>query len=230
MHALLVVAHPLDDSFTKAAARRIEATLLHRDIEVDVLDLYAEGFDPCLTAAERRSYFTASYDSSGVAPYVERLRRAEKLVLVFPQWWFGVPAILKGFFDRVLVPGVAFEQPPRMPSASTGSDGDSRSLFRRIFATRSGFRLAGKCSRGGMPIPRLGRIDAFTVVSSTGAPWWITRLAMGDPVRRQIVRGIKPFVCPKARFRMLTLHDMDHMTVARAGAFLDRLDRAFETF
>lgn len=195
MRALLVVAHPLDDSFANAAARRIVKTLERRGMEIDFLDLYAEGFDPCLTAAERRSYFTASHDTSAIASYVERLDRVEKLVLVFPQWWFGVPAILKGFFDRVLAPGAAFDH-------QTG---------------------------GGMPIPRLARIDALYVVSSTGAPWWITRLYMGDPVRRQIGRGIKPFISPKARFRMLTLHDMDHMTNARACAFLDRLDRAFET-
>ena len=48
-----------------------------------------------------------NYDSKAVAGYVARLRLAEKLVFVFPQWWFNVPAILKGFFDRVLVPGVA---------------------------------------------------------------------------------------------------------------------------
>jgi putative NADPH-quinone reductase len=193
MRALLVVAHPLDDSFTKAAARQIAATLERRGIEVDLLDLYAERFDPCLTATEWRSYFTTSYDLSAVTRYVERLQRAEKLVLVFPQWWFGVPAILKGFFDRVLAPGAAFVLP----------------------------------ASGGMPIPRLDRIDALTVVSSTGSPWWIARLYMGDPVRRQIGRGIKPFISPKARFRMLTLHDMDHMTKARAAAFLNRIDRAF---
>jgi NAD(P)H dehydrogenase (quinone) len=195
MRALLVVAHPLDESFTKAAAHRIAKTLERRDMEVDLLDLYAEGFDPCLTATERRSYSTTHYDSSAVATYVERLRRVEKLVLVFPHWWFGMPAILKGFLDRVLVPGIAFDHPPG----------------------------------GGMPIPRLTRIDALYVVSSTGSPWWIAKLYMGDPVRRQIGRGIKPFVNPKARFRMFTLHDMDHMTETRAAAFLDRMERAFGT-
>ena len=53
---------------------------------------------------------------------------------------------------------------------------------------------------------------------------------MGDPVRRQIARGIKPLVSRKASFRMLTLYDMDHMTEHRAGAFLDRLERAFRRF
>jgi NAD(P)H dehydrogenase (quinone) len=106
---LLVVAHPLDNAFAKAAAARIRATLERRGIEVDMIDLYADDFDPRLTGAERRGYFTTPYDSKAVAGYVARLRLAEKLVFVFPQWWFNVPAILKGFFDRVLVPGVAFD-------------------------------------------------------------------------------------------------------------------------
>jgi NAD(P)H dehydrogenase (quinone) len=111
LRALLVVAHPLDNAFAKAAAARIRATLERRGIEVDMIDLYADDFDPRLTDAERRSYFTTPYDSRAVAGYVARLMLAEKLVFVFPQWWFNVPAILKGFFDRVLAPGVAFDHP-----------------------------------------------------------------------------------------------------------------------
>src|SRR6202022_3160582 len=108
---LLVVPHPLDNAFAKAAAAHIRATLERRGIEVDMIDLYADDFDPRLTGAERRGYFTPPYDSKAVAGYVARLMLAEKLVFVFPQWWFNVPAILKGFFDRVLVPGVAFDHP-----------------------------------------------------------------------------------------------------------------------
>ena len=54
MRALLVVAHPLDNAFAKAAAERIRAMLERRGIEVDMIDLYADDFDPCLTGAERR--------------------------------------------------------------------------------------------------------------------------------------------------------------------------------
>src|SRR6202035_3026460 len=111
LRALLVVAHPLDNAFAKAAAERIRAMLECPGIEVDMFDLYADDFDPRLTGAERRGYFTTPYDSKAVAGYVARLRLAEKLVFVFPQWWFNVPAILKGFFDRVLVPGVALKKP-----------------------------------------------------------------------------------------------------------------------
>jgi NAD(P)H dehydrogenase (quinone) len=65
--ALLVVAHPLDNAFAKAAAERIRAMLERRGIEVDMIDLYADDFDPRLTGTERRGYFTTPYDSRAVA-------------------------------------------------------------------------------------------------------------------------------------------------------------------
>jgi putative NADPH-quinone reductase len=75
---------------------------------VDDCDLYAEGFSPVLTAAERRAYHSPGANEGPVADYVARLRAAEALVLVFPVWNYGFPAILKGFFDRVFLPGVSF--------------------------------------------------------------------------------------------------------------------------
>src|SRR5204862_20271 len=79
--------------------------------EVDHCDLYAEGFDPVLTAPERRAYNTPTPDLAAVAAHIARLRAAEALVLCFPTWWYGMPAILKGWFDRVWTNGVAFTLP-----------------------------------------------------------------------------------------------------------------------
>jgi putative NADPH-quinone reductase len=76
--------------------------------EVDDCDLYAEGFDPVLDADSRRRYFDLATNRQGVEPYVERLFAAEAVVLCFPVWCFGPPAILKGFMDRVMIPGVSF--------------------------------------------------------------------------------------------------------------------------
>ena len=112
MHILLVLAHPLAESFAAAVAGTARETLEEAGHTVDVLDLYRENFDPRLTASERAGYFDIPYDSSGVANLVARLKAAEGLILVFPQWWFNFPAILKGFFDRVLAPGVAFSHDP----------------------------------------------------------------------------------------------------------------------
>src|SRR5690606_24132960 len=68
-----------------------------------------EGFDPRLTAAERAAYYAAPHHHSGIEAHAEALRTAEMLVLAFPTWWFGPPAMLKGWIDRVFAPGVAFD-------------------------------------------------------------------------------------------------------------------------
>lgn len=107
MRVHTILAHPLPDSFAAAVHRTAADRLRACGHEVATADLYAEGFAPALTPAERAGYFDAEYDSSAVAPLVERLRWAEALVLVYPHWWFDQPAILKGYFDRVWVPGVA---------------------------------------------------------------------------------------------------------------------------
>ena len=112
MRVHVIYAHPLADSFAAALHARIVAALRRSGHQVDDCDLYGEGFNPVLTAAERRSYNTQSPDLAAVAPYVARLQAAEALVLCFPTWWYGMPAILKGWFDRVWARGVAFELPP----------------------------------------------------------------------------------------------------------------------
>ncbi|MBL0372532.1 NAD(P)H-dependent oxidoreductase [Rhizobium sp. KVB221] len=112
MKFLVVLAHPLKSSFAASVAGTVVATLEARGHNVDFLDLYAEDFDPRLTAAERASYLDETYDSSAVEPMIARLKAADGLILVFPQWWFNLPAILKGFIDRIFVPGFAYGTDP----------------------------------------------------------------------------------------------------------------------
>ena len=109
MRVLVLFAHPLGDSLHAALHREIVERLRARGHEVDDCDLYAEGFDPVLDADSRRRYFDTSSNRAGVERYVERLFAAEALVLCFPVWCFGPPAILKGFMDRVMIPGVSFK-------------------------------------------------------------------------------------------------------------------------
>ncbi|WP_299962527.1 NAD(P)H-dependent oxidoreductase [uncultured Roseobacter sp.] len=106
--ALVLFAHPCEESFSAALHTRVVDGLLARGWDVDDCDLNAEGFSPVLTAEERRGYHDAPGNTGAVDEYVDRLRRAEALVMVFPVWNFGYPAILKGFFDRVFLPGVSF--------------------------------------------------------------------------------------------------------------------------
>ena len=106
--ALVLYAHPCPESFNSAVHETVVDTLAGRGWEVDDCDLNAEGFMPILTELERRGYHEAPANIGPVQGYVERLRAAEALVMVFPVWNFGYPAILKGFLDRVFLPGVSF--------------------------------------------------------------------------------------------------------------------------
>ena len=107
--ALIVVAHPGPQSLSRLFADDAAAELKSRGDNVTLLDLYAAGFAPALTPAERAAYYGASQDHSGIAKDARLLADAETLVLVFPTWWFGMPAILKGWIDRVFAPGIAFD-------------------------------------------------------------------------------------------------------------------------
>ena len=109
MKCLVVVAHPLPDSLCHTLAQAACEALRGAGHEVEIEDLCQSGFPPSLTTAERRSYYSPPYDSSAVEPQVARLLAAEALLLVFPTWWFGFPAVLKGWFDRVWAPGIAYD-------------------------------------------------------------------------------------------------------------------------
>lgn len=109
MRIVLVVAHPDPNSFSHAIARTARGTLEGSGHEVTVLDLYAEGFRTAMTPEERMAYHG---DRPMLDPMVERhagfVKQAEALVFVYPTWWSMMPAILKGWLERVMVPGVGF--------------------------------------------------------------------------------------------------------------------------
>ncbi|TPI39755.1 NAD(P)H-dependent oxidoreductase [Mesorhizobium sp. B3-1-9] len=109
MKILVLFAHPVETSFNAGLHRTIVERLAAAGHAVDDCDLYAEDFDPRLTRAERLGYHDPRGPDDAVAGYVERLKNAEALVLSFPVWNYGYPAILKGFFDRVFLPGVSFK-------------------------------------------------------------------------------------------------------------------------
>lgn len=107
--ALVLFAHPCPESFGAALHGAIVETLAARGWDVDDCDLNAEGFQPVLTMEERRNYHEEPANIDPVKTYVDRLLAAEALIFSFPVWNFGYPAILKGFLDRVFLPGVAFK-------------------------------------------------------------------------------------------------------------------------
>lgn len=109
MRVLVLHSHPLEESFGRALYNLTCESLKKAGHEVDGCNLYEEGFDPVLSAHDRRIYHDYPENTDLVKPYVERLQKAEGLVICTPVWNFGFPAMLKGYFDRVWLPGVSFD-------------------------------------------------------------------------------------------------------------------------
>lgn len=113
MRFLVVHAHPDPQSFSHALCETAVTSLKDRGHEVTLIDLYASGFETRMSEAERRAYETADpILDPMVQSYADLVKSHEGLVFVYPTWWWGMPAILKGFLERVLVPGVSFHLDP----------------------------------------------------------------------------------------------------------------------
>jgi len=107
MDALVVVANPNPASYGHALAAAAADGLGAAGHTVTLLDLYADRFVAAMTAAERHAYHTSEpILDPQVAASAELVQRCEILVFVYPTWWSGLPAILKGWLERVMVPGV----------------------------------------------------------------------------------------------------------------------------
>jgi NAD(P)H dehydrogenase (quinone) len=108
MRMLVVYCHPVPESFCAALRDCVVETLATAGHEVRLVDLYAEGFDPVMRTEERRHYNDAPSPPHPLPAHAEHLKWAEGMVFVYPTWWYGLPAMLKGWLDRVWTPDMTF--------------------------------------------------------------------------------------------------------------------------
>jgi NAD(P)H dehydrogenase (quinone) len=194
MKALIVYCHPLEASFNAALRDRVILGLTAGGHEIKVIDLYGEGFDPVLSAQERLDYHTPGDNEKHVADHLELLRWCEALIFVYPTWWYGPPAMLKGWLDRVWIPHATFEMPVPMK-----------------------------------PIGRvLTNIRMVAAVSTLGSPWWWWKVAMAEPGRRMLLRGLSVLCAPGCKTKWLALHQMDSVSEPKRKRFLDKVETAFK--
>lgn len=111
MRALVVYCHPKETSFTAAVRDLVVEKLGHAEADVRVIDLYGRAFAPVLSATELDCYEDTPANRAPVAQDVEDVLWCDTLIFVYPTWWYGLPAMLKGWLDRVLLPDVAFLMP-----------------------------------------------------------------------------------------------------------------------
>jgi putative NADPH-quinone reductase len=129
MRIMVLHAHPVETSFSRALCNAVLDTLMANGHEPDLVDLYTENFNPVMSREARLIYHDVPENiTAELKPYVDRLRAAEGLVVVYPVWNYGFPAMLKGYFDRVFMPGVAFT----LEGGATPDKGKLKSRLRHI--------------------------------------------------------------------------------------------------
>ncbi|WAH39346.1 NAD(P)H-dependent oxidoreductase [Alicyclobacillus dauci] len=114
MNVLIIYAHPNPNSFNAAVLAQVERALRESRHDFTVIDLYKDNFNPVLVYNDDRFRRDLKDDPETTA-YRELIRAADHLILIYPVWWYGTPAILKGFFDRVFASGFAFTYDGMIP-------------------------------------------------------------------------------------------------------------------
>ncbi len=112
MNSLIIYAHPYKESFCAGILSRCLSCL----DSADLIDLYEDGFNPVMSGEELALYNKGESKDPLVPLYQKKIAAAGRLIFIFPVWWYDAPAILKGFFDKVLLKDFAFDD-------SNGFDG-----------------------------------------------------------------------------------------------------------
>ena len=117
MKTLIVYYHPYEGSYCNAIMESVRSGLKRGSHPCKVLDLGADGFDPVMRAKDLMAFGQAGrgddITTTDVDPivlrYKKKLEWAERIVMIFPIWWMTMPAMVKGFIDKVIFPGVAYD-------------------------------------------------------------------------------------------------------------------------
>ena len=109
MNYVIVFNHPYEGSFCNAILQTVQNALKTAGHHTDILHLDNDGFNPVMTTADLRGFAKGAPVDPHVLQYSSVLERADHLILIFPIWWELMPALTKGFIDKVIYPGVAYD-------------------------------------------------------------------------------------------------------------------------
>ena len=189
---LIIYAHPDTGGHNKSILDHVTADLNRRDVSFEVVDLYKMGYDPVL---HEKEHYTAGnrHVSAQNKRFQKKIGKAQRLVFIYPVWWGLMPAVLKGFLDRVLTPHFAYRY-RKLPFTFFG-------LHARPIGLLKGKKAA-----------------AFMTI---GAPRWLHRIFSRDAQQFLIKRNILGFCGIRAR--TFTLSGCDKGLTRRKVKKIDRL-------
>ncbi|MCY7755252.1 NAD(P)H-dependent oxidoreductase [Bacillus haynesii] len=114
MQTAVIYAHPNPNSFNGAILNQVIKALEDGKHSYDVIDLYKDRFDPVLLFDEKKRRSDMKHDPE-TAEYRRIVNNADHLIFIYPLWWGGMPAIMKGFIDRVFAAGEAYTYQGKLP-------------------------------------------------------------------------------------------------------------------
>ncbi|MBN2303723.1 MAG: NAD(P)H-dependent oxidoreductase [Anaerolineae bacterium] len=115
MRVMVIIDHPYEESFNFALLDALKAGLAAAGHEADVLDLHKEDFDPVMRREELAVYSQGKFLDPKIGGYQQRIKQTDHLIFIFPVWWQVVPALLKGWIDKVFLPEWAFREADAAP-------------------------------------------------------------------------------------------------------------------
>lgn len=106
----IIYTHPNAGSFNHEVLNRLSNHFSRNDEEFQVIDLYAEKFDPVLSEADLALYSQGKSTDPMVKMYQRRIKNSDEVIFIFPIWWHNLPAMLKGFLDKVMLSNFAYDE------------------------------------------------------------------------------------------------------------------------
>lgn len=109
MNVVIIFNHPYEGSYCNALLEAVKSGLQKSGHKTDLIHLDKESFNPVMTAEDLKAFVARQSIDPKVMEYKQRLDQADHLVFIFPIWWELMPALTKGFIDKVIFPGVGYE-------------------------------------------------------------------------------------------------------------------------
>lgn len=109
MKSTIIYAHPYKQSYNHAILENIKNGLNENNEEFELIDLVSDGFDPVMSEEDLAGYNKGIVNDELIKLYQKKINSADKLIFIFPIWWGGMPAIMKGFFDKIFLKNFAYK-------------------------------------------------------------------------------------------------------------------------
>ena len=164
MNTTIVFAHPWRESLSRSVLERATAALQKKGDNVVLIDLYQDGFDPVMREEDLALYGQGKSADPMVARYNAILDKTEKVVLVFPIWWYDMPAILRGFFDKVMLSQSAYTEDEKGMHPV-------RNIQHTVLLTSSSAPTQVLVEQFGDPVNKTMIAGTFEAIGFFGAQW-----------------------------------------------------------